>query len=172
MTFILVSLLFSSCKDDDDDTMEPEDTTMEPEDTTMEPEDTTMEPEDTIEVNTNIEGIWKAKSMTNSGCTDANDNGVVDAASLVCDDATTLFCTEIQFDFKSDGTFVNSTNTIVLGNEFPIPDVSGTYTVTVNDVEICYGTDCQTVTVANDEMTISDSDADSGCTASIVLGKE
>jgi len=91
---------------------------------------------------------------------------------LVCDDPNALFCSEVQFDFDSNGSFVNSTKSIVFGSEFSVPDVSGTYTVTGDDVEICYGTDCQTVKVANDEMTISDSDAETGCTASIVLEKE
>jgi len=138
MTFILVSLVVSSCKKDDND----------------------------------IEGVWIAKTSTHTNCTDDSANQTIDYSATECTTVSeALGCTEVRFDFKSDGTYESIVKAFVFGTDFGTT-VPGTYTLDGDNLEICVGGECQTATFTDGKITYSELDSDSGCNVSTVLEKE
>jgi len=141
----MVALVMSSCKKDDESS----------------------------DTDNDIVGLWKAVSGTDTNCDDAANNITTDFALLVCNDATmAVGCSETSYDFKSDGTFVNDIKAFVFGSDFSTT-LTGTYTVTGDEIEMCFGEDCGTATIANGKITLDGGkDPDTGCESTIILEKE
>ena len=118
-----------------------------------------------------VVGTWDAATFVNSNCNDSAEDGTVQASALACNDVNTFVCTEISFEFKDDGTFTNEVTAIILG--FDASETStGTYTVTGDEVEICYSSGCVTGTIADGQMTITTTDdPDTGCDTDTILEK-
>jgi len=117
-----------------------------------------------------IIGVWKAVSGSDTNCDDPANNG--DIPLIECNDVTmAVGCAESSYDFKSDGTFVNDIKIFIFGDDLST-EITGTYTVTGDQVELCVGEDCGTATIADGKMTVSANDVDTGCVNTVVLEKE
>ena len=117
-------------------------------------------------------GIWDMVTLVNSNCNDPAEDGTTEASVLECNDVNTFACTEINFEFKDDGTFINEVTAIVFGIDFS-ETTDGTYTVTGDEVEICYSSGCVTGVITDGQMTITTTDdPDTGCDTDTILEKQ
>jgi len=118
----------------------------------------------------NIVGTWDIVSTVASNCTDSTQNGTTDFSLFACTDTNADNCLEISFEFKDDGTLDNTTVLVIDGMESS-DTATGTYTVTGDEVEICFPV-CITGTVSGGQMTFTGNDPDSGCDTDTILEKQ
>lgn len=150
--FFACTILFAACKKDDETS------------TDNVVDETSTE---------NVVGTWDAVTYVNTNCNDSTEDGTVDAALLACTDPNAILCTEVSYVFKDDGTFDTEITAVVFGVDAS-QTLSGTYTVSGDEVELCItGADCLTATIAGDQMTITTTDdPESGCDTDTILEKQ
>lgn len=117
-------------------------------------------------------GTWNAVTFVNSDCNDTAENGALDASTLACTDPNALLCTEISYVFKDDGTFDNEVVAILFGMDFS-ETLTGDYTVSGDEVELCIASDCITGSISGDQFTLTATDdPDTGCDVDTIFEKQ
>jgi len=118
-----------------------------------------------------IAGTWNAISTIQKNCDDPSENIEQNLSELKCDDTSTYYCIELIYIFNDDGTTTLNANSSFFGLPNNI-STSGTYSVTGNEVEVCFSGLCSIGTFTDTTMTIeSVDDAATGCDSTTTFEK-
>ncbi len=105
-------------------------------------------------------GTWNLESWEITGCNDPSENFaqlIADDMGCVTDGGSSICQTVVVAD---NGTYVNTVN---IGGD--IESINGTFTVSEDDVAtFCEGGECYTPEIDGDILTLTDVDAEDGCT--------